>query len=457
MPTKQQTKKQIKNAAKLIDRWLDYQVYVREVPGMAAGIVHDGEVIYSNTFGYADIRRKEKTKLTTCYHIASISKTFTATAIMQLTEQGKLQLDDKVGKHLSWFTSQKDKNVQAITIRQLLSHSSGISRDGNTPHWETDKFPSLQQIKDFVSECEVTAYAPLERFKYSNFGYAILGEVIAEVSGLSYAEYVEKNIVKKLGLKHTSVEESSKNKNIVAIGYERKLPGKQPKAIAPLNTQAFAPAAGVVSNVPDLCKYMAAQLPGNTKLLTEESKRDMQRIQWLRGEGEKIHYGLGYEILQSNGKRLYGHGGGFSGYSTYIRMDAKNNISIAILTNTIDSLPFMLMESAFAILYHFIENNDSIQETKKQTHAKKYKGRFTSRWGETDIVEIDGRLFAFSPGVLDPNASLSPLEPLGQDKFRITEGDDFDWIGETMRYEFDKQGRTKKVYWGPNPLKPFRP
>jgi len=455
MSAKEKTIKQVTSAAKLIDRWIDYQVYLRETPGLTVGIVCHGKVIYTNTFGFADVHQKKATSLTTCYHIASISKTFTATAIMQLTERGKVQLDDKVSKHLSWFTSTKDKNVRAITIRHLLSHSSGISRDGNTPHWEDDVFPTLEQVRQFVTGGEVTAYAPVQRFKYSNFGYAILGEVIAKVSGLSYEQYVEKHIIKKLGLQHTSIERSKKNEKILAVGYARKLPGEELTSFLPTNTKALAPAAGIVSNLPDLCAYLTAQLPGSTALLSEESKREMQRIQWFRNKDDKIHYGLGYEIWRSNGKQLYGHGGGFSGYSTYVRMDAKNHLGVVLLSNTIDGPTFTLMAGVYALLHHFIESDDSIQAMKKQANAKKYVGRFSSRWGETDVVEVDGRLFTFSPGTYDPTNTLSPLEPLGNNTFRITGGDDFDHIGETVRYEFDQHGKVKTMFWGPLPMKPL--
>src|SRR6266571_2489840 len=111
--------KQLRNATKLIDRWLQYKVYSDHIPGLSIGIIHKNEVIFSKGYGYADIEKKIKASDTTCYRIASFSKVFTTIAILQLFEQRKLHLDECVQHYLPWFQSEHNQRTKRVTIRQL--------------------------------------------------------------------------------------------------------------------------------------------------------------------------------------------------------------------------------------------------------------------------------------------------------------------------------------------------
>lgn len=454
MLTKQQTRQRLTQAAKLIDCWLDYRVYISEIPGLAFGLVHEDGTIFKNTYGYADLAKKIAVTSQTCFRIASISKIFTAIAIMQLAEQDKLQLDDKVSKHLKWFRSRKDHNTEKITIRQLLSHSSGLTRDGYTSHWESDRFPTPKEIQKQIAD-GASIFKPVERFKYSNFGYAILGEIIFKVSGKTYAQYIQENILDRLQLHHTSVELTERTKKLLARGYSKKLPRGKRNIFPQTSTQALAPAAGLISNLDDLCVFLSAQLPGNMTLLTDTSKREIQRIQWVR-EGKTIHYGLGYEIWKDQSKQLYGHGGGFPGYLTYVRMDAKYKVGIVLLSNAIDSNIWLLMDGAYKAIHYLLEQLETSKQERRVPNLRKYEGTFSGRWGETTTIGLNNRLYAYSPGYFDPIEDFASLEYLGRNQFRITECDDSDSIGETLRFDFNKQGKVNTIYWGANPMKPFR-
>ena len=177
------------------------------------------KIIFNRGYGYSNLSGNKKATDKTLYRIASISKLFTAISVMQLVEAEKIKLDDSVTKYLSWLKS-KDK----ITLRQLLTHSSGINRDGNTPHWINDEFPEIEKIKKHVTEGAIT-YAPIEKFKYSNLSYTLLGKVIENVSGMSYKDYVKKNILQKIGLEDTYVDIEDKAEEKLATGYGRDLPG----------------------------------------------------------------------------------------------------------------------------------------------------------------------------------------------------------------------------------------
>ena len=290
----------IKNAVKIVDKWVAYKRFFKRVPGIAVGIVFKDDLVFSNGYGYKDLRAKRQTTDKTCFRIASISKTFTATAIMQLVEKEKLHLDDKVQKYLHWFKSSKGKELDKVTIRQLLSHSSGVNRDGDTPHWEDDNFPDLENIKKQV-KVGISIYSPIEKFKYSNLGFAILGEIVRVVSGKSYESYVTDQIIVPLQMTSTHPDMVGGTKDELATGYSMDIPGKEREDFPFPNTKAMASATGFISNVVDLCKYLSAHFTKSNQLLGDEGKREMQRVHWMRKDKDE-HYGLGFEIWKNEGR-----------------------------------------------------------------------------------------------------------------------------------------------------------
>jgi len=182
--------RQVTGACRLIDRWLAYNVAMERIPGLSVGIVYQQQVVFQRGYGYADLAGETKASATTCYRIASFSKVFTTIAILQLVEQGLLQLDERAQHYLPWLQSTHDDRVAQITIRQLLTHTSGLKRDGETTHWVDFRFPALEEIQQQVAASPM-AYTPAITWKYSNFGYTLLGEIIRVVSGQAYETYVQ--------------------------------------------------------------------------------------------------------------------------------------------------------------------------------------------------------------------------------------------------------------------------
>ena len=132
----------IKYAARIVDLWIPQKIQYDEVPGMSVGIFRKGKLLYQKGFGYADMKRRKKMRADDLYRVASMSKMFTAVAILQLQERGKLKLTDPVSKYLPWFMGKnKTGNLRTITIRHVLSHTSGLFRDGEKPYWYNHKFP----------------------------------------------------------------------------------------------------------------------------------------------------------------------------------------------------------------------------------------------------------------------------------------------------------------------------
>src|SRR3989344_5642061 len=244
----------IKEVEHLLDLWLPLRLKYDNVPGVSIAITYEDQILFKKGFGYANLEKKLKAKDDTLYHIASISKTFTSVAILQLVEQNKIRLNDPVGKHVKWFRGRnKNGNLENITIKQLLSNSSGLWRDGDTPHWVTGKFPKDLKPKGNVN----LIFKPGSEFKYSNYGFSVLGEVIKSVTGLKYEEYIKKNILNRLGMKSTYPDYKQGLKNI-AEGYGRIIPKHKREKFGHYSANAYAPATGFVSNTIDLAKYIIA-------------------------------------------------------------------------------------------------------------------------------------------------------------------------------------------------------
>jgi CubicO group peptidase (beta-lactamase class C family) len=441
----------VEHAAKIIDRWVERRRSFARVPAVSVGIVHDGRVVFAKGYGHANLSRRIPATDTTCYRIASISKTITATAVMQLVERGTVQLDDAVQRFLPWFRSRRDPELANITLRHLLTHMAGIERDGNTAHWENDRFPTLPQIQAHVRQ-GVRVYRPLETFKYSNLGYAIAGQVITAVSGRSYERHVEEQIITRLGLEHTSPTLNATTRRMLAVGYGRDVPPHPRTVMAHPETHAMAAATGFTSNVRDLCAYMAAHFLGNPILLSDQSKREMQRVHWFNKKTDH-HYGVGLDIWKVGQRLIVGHGGGFAGFITRIAWDPERKIGVTVLTNALDDLAGILLSGVFSTVQFFLEHGARFTPRgKRSPNLARYEGHFSSRWSDIEVVSLGGHLVAFAPRSDTPMADATVLERLEGHTFKIGAENEFGYLGERATFHFDRRGRLAGLAWGPNPL-----
>lgn len=441
----------LEQAVEVADKWLAYQQYFLRVPSVSVGIFYDDRILFKKGYGYANLESEEPASPGTCYRIASISKLFTATAIMQLLDDGKVQLDDPVAEYLDQFRRMKGE-ARKITIRHLLTHLSGMTRDGNTSHWVDSRFPSREDIrKQFGGE--TLYYPPLKRFKYSNFAYGLLGNVIESVTGKgdgSYRDYVNGNIIKRIHLTRTTVDFEPSFRTRMATGYSRLLPGRRRKALAHVTTGALAPATGFTSNVEDLCKFLMAHMHGGKPLITELSEREMQHPYWMSEDGSRGR-GIGFGIVKVGDRTVIGHSGGFLGFSTIAAMDVKAKLGVVVLTNATDGPALALMSGVFHVFRHF-ELNVTGLRPRKNRRLGKYEGAFSGDWGDLEVVALGSELFALDLTQQRPFDMALKLSHLRGDEFKIEQGDEFDYIGERARFQFDSKGKVSKVQIGPNPV-----
>lgn len=446
--------KAIKYTTNIINAWLPLKIQYDRIPGLAVGIVHNRKLVYQKGFGFADVESKIEISPKTCFRIASISKTFTAVAIMQLVEQGKINLDDRIEKFLPWFKIKtKDSDSSNITIRQVLSHTGGVFRDGNTPHWENDKFPDLAGLKKSISN-KTVVFENLTKFKYSNFGFALLGEIIKKASDLDYDEYLNRQIIKKLGMERTTSDFKKEHEKWLAKGYSRPIPNKEREAFPNSETKAYAPATGFLSNISDLAKYLAAMSLKRKEadtLISKESKKEMIREHWATGE-ENESYGLGFDIYKIEKRKIIGHGGGFAGFITQISLDIENDIGIITLTNTNDSSCGSINTGIFETIYKFVDEKSKYSEGNKIPNQYKFEGTYRSRWSDTIVVGIDTNLVAFNPKANSPVKDGTLLKVKGKNKFLMETKSNFDSPGEFAIFTFEREKKqATRVLFGATP------
>src|SRR5436190_23758447 len=265
-------------AQRLFSAWIEGQIAYRGLPGIAVGVVSDQELVWATGFGFADLNMKTPMTPTTKFRMASHSKLFTAIAIMQLREQGKLRLDDPVEKYLPWFKAKPagDDDGQ-ITVEQLLSHSSGMQREAGD-HWTSFEFPTAEELRSQYSNRQ-SAFAPSVRWKYSNLAYSVAGMLIKEVSGASWADYVGTNIFQPLGMTASTVDKSVPG---LTVPYGRRMPDGTREVLPCVDARGMTAAGGITSNVDDMAKFVSANFRrgprGGSQVVSTGSWHEMHRV-----------------------------------------------------------------------------------------------------------------------------------------------------------------------------------
>ncbi len=403
------TTNRLRRVTPLIDKWLDYQAYIKEIPGLAAGISVGDEIILRKGYGVADLATGIPVTPATRFRIASHSKVFTATAIMQLVAQDLLRLDDRVADHLPWFRAESDANLEHITIRQLLTHSSGLLRDGDTGHWRNDRFPDLQEIVRQVASGP-SVYATNEHLKYSNFAYTVAGQIIEAVTGTSYEEHVAAAILDPLGLEATTPD-LPEDLSDHATGYGKRFPGLSRVAFDHVPARVMNAATGFSSTVDDLLRWYRAHLFGNDLLLNDWSKREMQRLQF---EGRTFRWGIGFEQRRVGDLTFVGHGGGYPGFITYSGMNQEHQLCVVVLTNAIDGPASILFDGVVKLLTRALDNDF---EGTVGEEFDPFAGFYADRWRVQLVDRIGGTVVGLNADSLDPTETLEIHEPAGDLRF----------------------------------------
>jgi CubicO group peptidase (beta-lactamase class C family) len=307
-------------------------------------IARDGKVVFSAATGWASEDYRAPVNIDTKFNVASIGKSFTAVAVEQLREAGKVSLDDTVGRFLPDFPNSDVRDK--VTLRHLLTHTSGLG-DIYSPKYECLK-GSLRQVSDyfplFTDDPKPLAFAPGERWQYSNIGYIILGRIIEVASGENYFDYIRRHVFEPAGLHNTDYFDAdidTPNRatgytNFIDLGnnnYEFRL--GQTRNTQLRTTVRGNPQGGAFATAPDLLRY--ANALKNGKLISSTDFADMTtaKVEARRIDAAVTYWGYGFEIETIGGKHVMGHTGGDFGVSSVFRMypDA-GNYTVIVLSNT---------------------------------------------------------------------------------------------------------------------------
>ncbi len=442
----------VATALKMIEVWVDAQLAYEDIPGMSVGVVYDQDLIWSRGFGYADVSEKRPATPDTIYSICSISKLFTSIAIMQLWEQGKLRLDDPIGKYLTWFDIQdKYPDAPEITIQGVLTHSAGLPREADYPYWTGPEhnFPTREQIIEKLSGQE-ELYPADTFFQYSNLGMSLLGEVVRAVSGQEYDLYIKEHILDPLGLEDTTSEipENERGKKL-ATGYSMKLRDGERREIPFYFVNGIAPAAGFASTVEDLARFASWQLRllenGGQKVLKVNTLKKMHRVHWFDPDW-RTTWGLGFSVSRQDEKIQVGHGGSCPGYRTQLTIRPKDKIAVIVMTNAQGVSPSAFAREIFDIVAPAIL--DAIKEPEKAKKHDSALEKFVGRYdrplgGETHAFIKDGQLVLMSLPSDNPSDSLTTLKHIEKNIFRRIRDDDE--LGEPIVFEMDAAGNVTRL------------
>jgi D-alanyl-D-alanine carboxypeptidase len=312
-------------------------------PGLSVAVIRGRDTLMMAGFGLADRAAGKQATPATIYEIGSITKQFTSASIMRLVDQHKLSIDDELPKYLPQIPLHGNR----VTIRNLLTHTSGIHSYTEVPawqpHWGDDLAPD--SIMGFVAK-DTFDFAPGTRYKYDNSGYVLLGMVIEKVSGQTYAKFLENEIFKPLELTHTSYCPSHPTDPAFAAGYSKDGNGVKPAAYLSL-TQPFA-AGALCSTVGDLVMWERALTSG--KVVSPESFALMSTAATLN-DGQKIRYGFGLVPGEMSGHAFINHSGGIPGFATMEYYFPADSLAVVVFTNYDGASPNVLAGNIARIVY----------------------------------------------------------------------------------------------------------
>jgi len=435
-------------AAPYLESWLEHQRRRLRVPGVQAAVRVGDRVVLDTALGVADVTTGEPLTPGHLFRIASHSKTFTATAVLQLVESGRMRLDDPIAR---WVPALTGTGLAEVTVRELLGHQGGVVRDGrDNDHWQLlHPFPDAAVLTGIAVE-EGAVFERNEHFKYSNIGYSLLGLAIEAVTGTGYDAWVREAVIDRLGLADTAPEWVPARAADHAAGHTGLLDGEDARLTIPhVDTRAMAAATGFTSTARDLTTFGAAHFPGDDTLLSDASKRLMRRRESeirVHG-GEPRHYGLGMDLRTVGERQLAGHSGGYPGHITRTWIDPEARLVVSVLTNAIDGPADALARGLIGLLDLALAAPETADRPAEAELAR-YAGRFANLWGVTDVALLGGRLVLLHPGSPEPADDHLELTVEGPDTLRQESVAGFGAPGETVDYTWTADGVPAAVRLG---------
>ena len=343
----------------------------KEAPGIAILVAKDGNVLYRKAFGYADIKNKIQVTPDTKFRIGSVTKQFTAAAILKLQENNLISVNDKLSKFIPDFPRGDE-----VTIHELLTHTSGI-------HSYTDNDDFIKNVTTTISPDSLVSsikkgsydFNPLEKWQYNNSGYFILGYLISKISGKTYSEYLKQNFFDPLQMTNTGIHYAGIKLEHEAKGLTKK--GNKYEEAINWDMSWAGGAGSIYSTIDDLLKWNQALYEG--KVLKEESlKAALTPVVLKNGEKASPLYGYGLGLSKFRGKDIISHGGGLNGFLTQLAYYPGEKLTVVMFTNTSEpEVNFDPNKIAEAFLWDKMDKQTSYAESAvKPKNLQLYVGRY---------------------------------------------------------------------------------
>lgn len=414
------------------DRMLSEQFRQGET-GCAALVAKDGQIIYKKAFGMADLELNVPMQPDMVFRIGSITKQFTAVAILQLMEQGKLSLQDDITKYIPDFPT----HGYNITIEHLLTHTSGIKSYTNVPEFQKyvrqDMKPeeAINTFRNLPME-----FAPGTKWNYNNSGYFLLGYIIEKVSGKTYQEYIDENFFKPLGMTGSCYGNDSRIIKNRASGYQ---PGKDGVQNADFLSMLLPYSAGAIqSTVEDLFKWN--QAVHSYKLVSKETL-DRAFTEYKLASGKGTGYGYGWFLSQLQGSKTIEHGGGINGFLTNAIYFPEEDIFVALFSNSTAIGPDFTSQKMAALAL-----GKPLKDTPvdfDEATLDLYVGVYKNEDGKEITISRDSTRLT----VLRPGSAVREIIPVEEERFLLY--DSFislsfnrDAAGKINRVKIDDRGKV---------------
>jgi CubicO group peptidase (beta-lactamase class C family) len=296
------------------------------VAGASIGVHHDGDTIFSRGYGYADLENEVRATEHTVYRIGSVTKQFTAAAVLLLAERGELSLDDPITRFLPDYPTRGHR----ITVDRLLNHTSGIKGYTEMPtFWDRARLDLTHQELIDLFASEPFEFPPGQKYQYNNSAYYLLGLIIEKVSGQSYADFLRRNFWEPLGMVETHYLDNDPIIRNRAEGYEVR--DGSVVNDQPLSMKLPYAAGGLGSTVFDLLKWQRALV--THRVLSAESYARMIAPGKLEND-EPITYGYGLQVGNLSGHRKVSHAGGINGFRAQLSYYPDDDLTVVVLCNT---------------------------------------------------------------------------------------------------------------------------
>lgn len=312
----------------------------QSLPGLAVGLVRDDELAWFAGFGRADLDRDAAPTVNSLARVASVTKTFTATAILQLRDAGHLSLDDPLVEHIPEFASAQvaDGTLEGVTLRRLLTHRSGLVTESPVDGWSALRFPTRDEILAALPQTEIVIPAD-SAWKYSNLGYGLLGEVIGRISGVPYEQYVQENLLDPLGMTGATFDLDDESRSMLMTGHNPARYQARPEPAAYAHLQGISAAGQLQASVADLARWVSFQFRGDggaragAQVLDGRSLNEMHRPQYIEDDWSAGQC-LGWRATRIGDHVYHNHGGGIHGFSTQVWFHRPSRTGAIVLLNS---------------------------------------------------------------------------------------------------------------------------